>query len=208
MSAQEYLVGCLRYMQGGGRLADIEATAGEALAQARAEVLTETERTTLAFALDLAQDRIYSEGGFTADDQAAVDSLRRMATAGQAPAPQAETVPDSLPAWLAQRFDPNGPAWDALDGDGRAYWEHEAHAVRRAVTRNGFKTPAAQPETAPEACDAAAPARALPQIAVTCPTCGATPGDLCTSHGGTRVRKYDTHQERSAAWEAKDGDAR
>jgi hypothetical protein len=46
---------------------------------------------------------------------------------------------DTLPAWLAQRFDPRGPDWDALTGDDRSYWEHQARAVRRAVARGGFK---------------------------------------------------------------------
>ncbi|MFI9005078.1 hypothetical protein [Streptomyces sp. NPDC053541] len=44
------------------------------------------------------------------------------------------------------------------------------------------------------------PARALPQLAVPCPMCGAAPGDLCTSHGGTRPRRTDTHQARRTAW--------
>lgn len=48
-----------------------------------------------------------------------------------------------------------------------------------------------------------APARNLPQLAAGCPTCQATPGDLCTSHGGTRQRRNDTHQARTSAW--KDG---
>ncbi|MBQ0827664.1 zinc finger domain-containing protein [Streptomyces tagetis] len=43
-------------------------------------------------------------------------------------------------------------------------------------------------------------ARALPQINVECPTCSAAPGDLCTSHGGTRPRRHDVHQARTAAW--------
>ncbi|WP_120680524.1 zinc finger domain-containing protein [Streptomyces hoynatensis] len=47
-----------------------------------------------------------------------------------------------------------------------------------------------------------APAWALPQLAVACPTCGATPGHLCTSHGGTRPRLYDTHQTRTTTWAA------
>lgn len=45
-----------------------------------------------------------------------------------------------------------------------------------------------------------APARELPQLAVPCPTCHATPGDLCTSHSGTRPRRNDTHVTRTAAW--------
>jgi hypothetical protein len=51
-----------------------------------------------------------------------------------------EPAPDTFPAWLAQRFDPNSPPWDVLDRDGRTYWQHEAAAVRRAVARGGFKT--------------------------------------------------------------------
>lgn len=47
----------------------------------------------------------------------------------------------------------------------------------------------------------------LPQIAVACPACGAKAGDLCTSHGGTRVRRTDVHQARTAAWR-KAGEAR
>jgi hypothetical protein len=50
---------------------------------------------------------------------------------------------DTLPAWLVQRFDPRGPDWGALTDEDRAYWEHQAAAVRRAVARGGFK--AAEP---------------------------------------------------------------
>lgn len=44
------------------------------------------------------------------------------------------------------------------------------------------------------------PAREFPQLAVACPTCQAAPGDLCTSHSGTRPRRNDTHQARTSAW--------
>jgi hypothetical protein len=46
---------------------------------------------------------------------------------------------DTLPAWLYQRFMPDGTGWDNLDDDQRSYWEHQARAVRRTVARNGFK---------------------------------------------------------------------
>ncbi|MEU4332366.1 zinc finger domain-containing protein [Nonomuraea dietziae] len=46
------------------------------------------------------------------------------------------------------------------------------------------------------------PARDLPQLAVACPTCQAQPGDLCTSHSGTRLRRHNTHELRRAAWAA------
>lgn len=42
----------------------------------------------------------------------------------------------------------------------------------------------------------------LPQLAVGCPRCGAAAGSLCTSHGGSRTRRYDTHRDRRDAWVA------
>ncbi|MFH8598151.1 zinc finger domain-containing protein [Streptomyces rimosus] len=42
------------------------------------------------------------------------------------------------------------------------------------------------------------PAR-FPALAVACPACGSAPGVLCTSHSGTRVRRSDVHQARTAA---------
>lgn len=60
---------------------------------------------------------------------------------GWAPRVERDLAPveDTLPAWLAQRFDPRGPEWSALTEDDRTYWEHHAAAVRRAVARGGFK---------------------------------------------------------------------
>ncbi|MFJ8992659.1 hypothetical protein ACIRQH_19960 [Streptomyces sp. NPDC102279] len=52
----------------------------------------------------------------------------------------------------------------------------------------------------PTRTDPPTPASDLPQIAVDCPTCQATPGDLCTSHGGTRTRRNDTHRSRTDRW--------
>jgi hypothetical protein len=67
----------------------------------------------------------------------AADRLRRMADE------TATELADTLPAWLYQRFMPDGIGWDQLDEDDRSYWEHQARAVRRAVARGGFKQPAA-----------------------------------------------------------------
>ena len=53
--------------------------------------------------------------------------------------PVKETPADTFPAWLANRFDPNGAPWDGMSDDDRSYWEHQARAVRRAVARGGFK---------------------------------------------------------------------
>lgn len=71
-----------------------------------------------------------------------VEDGRRMAVEAQA----AEATPDTLPAWLHWRFGTRGQhaqTWEALTDDDRAYWEHQARAVRRAVDRGGFKQPAA-----------------------------------------------------------------
>jgi hypothetical protein len=50
-------------------------------------------------------------------------------------------IPDTLPAWLYQRFAPaaNTRGWDELDDTDQSYWVHHAAAVRRAVARGGFK---------------------------------------------------------------------
>ncbi|WP_037616321.1 hypothetical protein [Streptomyces aureus] len=48
---------------------------------------------------------------------------------------------DTLPAWLYERFMPEGEGWGYLDPGQREYWEHQARAVRRAVERGGFKAP-------------------------------------------------------------------
>ncbi|MFJ7070142.1 hypothetical protein [Streptomyces sp. NPDC101115] len=46
---------------------------------------------------------------------------------------------------------------------------------------------------------------AFPALAVQCPVCDSAPGDLCTSHGGTRIRRSDVHQARTAAWKRAGG---
>ncbi|MCX5365888.1 hypothetical protein OG864_45140 [Streptomyces sp. NBC_00124] len=55
----------------------------------RPALLTEAERTMLTYALDQAQEHIWSRDGFTDEDQAAVTSLRRLAA--EAPAPETQT---------------------------------------------------------------------------------------------------------------------
>ncbi|MGC5400185.1 zinc finger domain-containing protein [Streptomyces sp. DT20] len=42
----------------------------------------------------------------------------------------------------------------------------------------------------------------FPALAVACPSCGSVPGQLCTSHSGTRTRRNDVHQTRTAAYKA------
>ncbi|MFE4334053.1 hypothetical protein ACFRQM_32965 [Streptomyces sp. NPDC056831] len=54
------------------------------------------------------------------------------------------------------------------------------------------KQPAEQPP---------APVLRFPQLAVPCPRCGAPRGQLCTSHGGSRVRRNDTHVARTDAYQ-------
>lgn len=43
--------------------------------------------------------------------------------------------------------------------------------------------------------------------AVACDACGALPGDPCTSHGGTRIRRHDVHQARTRAYAAQQAGA-
>lgn len=55
-------------------------------------------------------------------------------------------VPDTMAQWLRWRYgsrpyttgDPS-KGWDDLSVTDKAYWEHEAAAVKRAVARGGFK---------------------------------------------------------------------
>ncbi len=72
--------------------------------------------------------------------------LRRLAhdaAAGVQPPTTGEA--DTLAPWLYRRFMVAGVGWDQLDEDDRSYWEHHARAVRRAVARGGFRTPATPP---------------------------------------------------------------
>ncbi|MFE0079203.1 hypothetical protein [[Kitasatospora] papulosa] len=69
----------------------------------RATVLSENERTMLTYALDQAQEHIWSEDGFTDEDQAAVTSLRRLAAEAQQPTP-AETDLTETADDAARRF--------------------------------------------------------------------------------------------------------
>lgn len=43
------------------------------------------------------------------------------------------------------------------------------------------------------------PAATLPALALPCPACGAAPGQPCTSHSGTRIRRHNVHQARTKA---------
>jgi hypothetical protein len=71
--------------------------------------LTETERKMLRYALDQAQEHIWSRDGFTDEDQAAVTSLRRLADEAQQPEP---SVHGESVAHLAGLHD-DEPAVDA-----------------------------------------------------------------------------------------------
>ncbi|MFD5697490.1 hypothetical protein [Streptomyces lasiicapitis] len=62
---------------------DLDEPAAPPVPAGRAAALTEAERTMLTYALDQAQEHIWSREGFTDEDQAAVNSLRRMADEAQ-----------------------------------------------------------------------------------------------------------------------------
>ena len=84
----------------------------------QAAQLTEAERTMLRYALDQAQEHIWSRDGFTDEDQAAVTSLRRLADASPEPPVHGESVaalagytPDRRDQW-----DDDEPAAARQDG--------------------------------------------------------------------------------------------
>lgn len=115
---------------------------------------TEAERNALRqsfmeLAAQAHEDRDY-EGAFEVEcrlrdreEQWKAEDAARTAPAEEPAAAEADT----LPAWLYQRFAVihGCPPWDTLTDSDRAYWEHQAAAVRRAVARGGFKTQAVQP---------------------------------------------------------------
>jgi hypothetical protein len=80
--------------------------------------LSDAERTMLAYALDQAQEKIWSEDGFTDEDQAAVDSLRRMADEAQ-PATKPEAHPPTT-IWKVE-----SPRRDNWASWGATYDEHD-----------------------------------------------------------------------------------
>jgi hypothetical protein len=104
------------------------SSVGQAPATDRTAVLSDAERTMLAYALDQAQENIWSEDGFTDEDQAAVDSLRRLAdesaavVSGRAAGETQGEAPrrgDAFEAWLKaqrdERRDDDRGQWGTLD---------------------------------------------------------------------------------------------
>jgi hypothetical protein len=75
----------------------------------RTALLSDAERTMLAYALDQAQEHIWSRDGFTDEDQAAVDSLRRLAAvpaavSGRTDDETQDDLPARLEAALTERY--------------------------------------------------------------------------------------------------------
>lgn len=80
------------------------------------------------------------------DPEKGARTLAGMTTPAERAAAAAEAPADTLPQWLCQRyrryaFPFDKRTWEQLPDDDRAYWAHEAAAVRRAVARDGFKAP-------------------------------------------------------------------
>jgi hypothetical protein len=111
---------------------DVPAMAAE-IRRLRARTLTKSEHSAAWHAVEGAASEEGADPGTVL--HAVLDRLG-ITVPGAEEQPAAE---DTLPAWLAQRFDPRGPEWNALADDDRTYWEHHAAAVRRAVARGGFK---------------------------------------------------------------------
>jgi hypothetical protein len=156
----------------------------------QAAALSEAERTMLTYALDQAQEKIWSEDGFTDEDQAAVTSLRRVADEPQ-PKPQPRRG-DAFEAWLkAQRdaCEPTLPPWTALDDVLDTYRLHAdtgtplgEHVCEGRVVGDCDcleTAPAAEPPqpTSPVRACRYCPDPACPED---CPACGAPIHDLDT----------------------------
>jgi hypothetical protein len=81
------------------------------------QTLTAAERTMLAYALNQAQEKIWSEDGFTDEDQAAVESLRRLtavSSVGQAPATDQMALTERIAAKKAEpAFRELAASWEA-----------------------------------------------------------------------------------------------
>lgn len=107
----------------------------------RAASLSDAERQFLTFALDLAADEMASRGDeFGAEDQAALDSLRRLAAgAQQQPETEAPVLVETLARLLcdAENTLTDGPSWDRLSqtpGLGRDEYRNAARYLLRRVT--------------------------------------------------------------------------
>ena len=85
--------------------------------------LTEAERAMLTYALDQAQERIWSEDGFTDEDQAAVTSLRRLAAETPGPETQGGKSP------VCEGFRWIGQSFATCDRCGQPAWDHAGEEV-------------------------------------------------------------------------------
>jgi hypothetical protein len=77
----------------------------------RAAELSPVERTMLVYALDQAQEKIWSEDGFTDEDQAAVTSLRRRADETSRAETQDSEAHPAEHTWAAELHDPLADEW-------------------------------------------------------------------------------------------------
>lgn len=109
----------------------------------RAAVLSPAERTMLTYALNQAQLRIWSVGGVTDEEQAAVVSLRRLA--GEAAA--TETVPESCAHC--------GKTILRVTGTLAAWWVHDPGGHTVCSPEQAASSPRATPKAADEAQPAA-----------------------------------------------------
>lgn len=90
-------------------------------------------------------------------------------------------------------------------GDSTAYHVNRQYGPLTLVHREDRPVPVDLADDEPVT--PSEPARALPQLAIACPTCGSPAGELCTSHGGTRPRRHNTHLARTNRWaNSKGGD--
>ncbi|MFB6665915.1 hypothetical protein [Streptomyces parvus] len=103
------------------------------------------ERAELNRRLDCLRGDMRDMESSLREQDAEFERIRRLADGAAAGVQPPTSEADTLAPWLYQRFMVAGAGWDQLDEDDRSYWEHHARAVRRAVARGGFKTPATPP---------------------------------------------------------------
>jgi len=123
---------------------EAKARTEQLLDEHRAEVLREAEGKAREIVAKLWVDGTTQKQLDRAGGARAVEwEIGLMASGNDEPATAGEgsETTDTLPEWLYQRFAVihGCPPWDTLDDGERAYWEHQAAAVRRAVARGGFK---------------------------------------------------------------------
>jgi hypothetical protein len=116
------------------------------------DYIGDSTRGEIAYARELGKPVTFTDptiAGQYGADRGEITMSHTNPVPGPAARPQGTEQPtaDTLPEWLHNRFGPHLHGgdflpWALTEESDRSYWEHQAAAVRRAVARGGFKTPA------------------------------------------------------------------